>query len=129
MDRPDVARSDRNALWRLLSRKVKKLGREILTQSSLKFSICVIEILDRYLWYFGNYALFGNPAISVIFSSFFIITFDWIGNFKFWWFYRKDIVKIYQNIPYLKFKNIFYLKKSFLVENSSGKKSHQNIVA
>ena len=40
-----------------------------------------IKVCDRYNCQFGSYALFGNVAISVIFSSFFIITFNWKGNF------------------------------------------------
>ena len=58
--------------------------------------------LNRYLWLFENYALFRNLTISVIYSSFFIITFDWKRNFEFTWIQRKDLVQIYQNIPYFK---------------------------
>ena len=55
----------------------KRQGIKILTRLLLfKSSICAIEIWDRYLNFFLNYALFSNVAISVFFSSFFIITFD-----------------------------------------------------
>jgi len=48
--------------------KYKRLGRKILRRSLFISSICAIKILDRYR-YFGNWALFSNVAISVIFSS------------------------------------------------------------
>ena len=51
-----MKRPDRNALWPPIYWS--------------KSSICAIKIWDRYLWQFGNYALIGNVAISVIFSSF-----------------------------------------------------------
>ena len=51
-------------------------------------------------------------AISVIFSSFFIITFDWNGNFEFWLLHRKDLAQISQNITYYIQKiYIFHLEK------------------
>ena len=64
--------------------KYKSQRPDILTQSSFESLICAINILNYYLWYHGNYALFGN------------------GNFEFWWLHRKDLVQIYQNIPYFK---------------------------
>ena len=36
----------------------------------------------------------------------FFISFNWNRNFEFWWFHRKDLVPIYQNISY--FKLIWY---------------------
>ena len=86
-----------------------------MTKSSFKSSICANKIWNQYLLQFGNYALFCNLEISVIFSSFFIITFDWDENFKFWWFHRKDIVKIYQNIPYSQFKKYFFIYKNWFL--------------
>ena len=66
-----------------------------------------------------NYALFSNVAISVIFSSFFIITFDWNKNFEFWWFHRKDLVQIYQNILYFNFlKYLFITYKLIFIEKN-----------
>ena len=68
MNRPDPTRHGptmRLALWRLIYRKVY-WGREIFIQSSLQTLICAIIICECY-------ALFDNVAISVIFSSFFII--------------------------------------------------------
>ena len=99
-----------NVLWRNISWKVYKIGtwHTILIQSLFKSSICAIKIWDRYLWQLGHYALFGNVAI--IFSSFFIITFDWNGNFEFWWFHWKDLVQIYQNITFFKFKKQYFFK-------------------
>ena len=64
---------------------------------------------------------FGNVSISVIFNSFFIITFEWNGNFELWCFHGKDLVHFYQNIPYLRLKNIFSsLKINFLGEKMLG---------
>ena len=52
-----------------------------MTQFLFKSLICVIKIWDWYLWWFVNNALFSNVAISVTFSSFSIIIFDWKGIF------------------------------------------------
>ena len=81
-------------------------------KASFKSVIWAIIIWGRDLWYFGNYVFFDNVAISVIFSSYFIITFDRNGHFEFWWFHRKDLVQIYQNIPFFELKILFYLYKS-----------------
>ena len=48
----------------------------------------------------------------VIFSSFFIITFDWIENFESWLYYRKYLVQIYQNISCLNVKKYFCMHKN-----------------
>ena len=40
-----------------------------------------------------------------------IITFDWNGNFELWWFHRKGLDQIYQNIPYFKLKKYFFMSK------------------
>ena len=92
----------------LLLKKVWKVETEILKQYSFNFPICAIKIWNWYLWYLKNYGHFRKVAISLIFSRFFNITFDWDGNFEFWWFHRKDLNQIHQNIPYFKFKNIFF---------------------
>ena len=63
---------------------------------------------------------FRHVAISVIFSSFFIITFDWNGDFEFWWFLRKDLAQIYQNILYLKLIFFLIYKNQFLYEKYLG---------
>ena len=41
------------------------------------------------------------------FSSFFIVTFDWKGNFKFLWFYREDLAQICPSQLYFNLKYIF----------------------
>ena len=33
-------------------------------------------------------------------------------SLKFWWFHRKDLVQIYQNIPYFKLKIYFFIHKN-----------------
>ena len=43
------------------------------------------------------------------FQQSFIITFDWIKNFQFWWFYRKDPLQIYQSQPYFNLNNYFFI--------------------
>ena len=40
-------------------------------------------------------------------AVFFIMTFDWNGNSKIWWFHREDLVQIYQCSPYFKLRNVF----------------------
>ena len=72
--------------------------------------MCAIKIWDRYLRQFGNYTVFGNVAVSVIFNSFFIITFDLNENFDS--FHRKDLVEKYQNILYLKLKKYFFIHEN-----------------
>ena len=65
-----------------------------------------------------SHAFFGNVAISVIFSSFFIKTINWKENFEFWWFHRKYLIQIYQNI-YTLFrirKYFFIYRNEFLVD-------------
>ena len=47
-------------------------------------------------------------------NSFFLITFDFDGN-KFWWFHRKFIVQIYQNITYFIWKNYFLIWKNLFL--------------
>ena len=66
-------------------------------------TLILINFLYIYLSYFGNYALFGMIEISLIFGSFLYITFDTEGNSKFWWFYQKDLVQVYQNQPCFQF--------------------------
>ena len=79
-----------------------------------------MKIWNWYLYQFENYGHFRKVAISLIFSRFFIITFDWNGNLKFWWFHWKYLVQIYQNITYFKFKIHFCIyKNQFLGENLS----------
>ena len=61
------------------------------------------NFLNLYIRWSGNYIIFGNVGISVIFSSFFIITLAWSGDFEIWWFHQKDLVQIYQNISYFQY--------------------------
>ena len=66
-------------------------------ESLFKSSIYAIKICDQYLWQFGNCALFGNVVIPVIFSSYFIINFDWKSDGL--------IVQIYSDLlEYMHFK-------------------------
>ena len=55
------------------------MTREISTRPSFKSPIYAIKFWDRYLWWFWNYALFGNVAISVIYSSY-IYIYTYITN-------------------------------------------------
>ena len=70
---------------------------------------CPIKIWDRYFVWFVNYALFSIVGISSIFGRFFIITFERMGNFKF--FHRKKVVQIYPN-PFLFILNRFFIHKN-----------------
>ena len=109
---PNPTRLDRNAIWRLISRELGdvKFWHNLHTSHQfvlLKFWIDIFDSLET--------VLFGNEALSVIFRSFFIITFDW--NFEFWWFDRNELVQIYQNLPYFNFfLNVFLSIKSILGE-------------
>ena len=60
----------------------------------------------------GNYVLFGNVVISVIFYRFLLITFSWNGNFWFWWFHWNDRFQIYQHTSYFNWKKYFFIYKS-----------------
>ena len=51
--------------------KYNRYGRKISTQYLFKSLFCFLQIWDRYLRQLGQYALFGNVVISVIFRSFF----------------------------------------------------------
>ena len=105
MNRPD---STMTLFDGLFLGKFWRKWRKILIQSWFKSSICDIKIWNQYL----------TTQPSRQFSAdFFIITFDWKGNFKFWWFYRKDLFQIHQNQSYFKFlKNLFIHKNQFLGE-------------
>ena len=57
------------------------------------FNVCYQNMgsISTIVWKqcaFRQHSNFGN------FQQFFITTFDWNGNFKFWWFHRKDVVQI-----------------------------------
>ena len=90
---------------------------------------CLIDGANSslFLLLFSRFAYFFFPnltrltrwiAISVISRSFFIINFEWDGNFKFWWFHQKDLVQIYKNILYLKSENVFLsINNYFQVKN------------
>ena len=58
---------------------------------------------------FRNYVRFGILEISSIFGSFFIIAFDWMGNFQFYRIYRKDLVQFNQNQSFFNFKLNFFI--------------------
>ena len=52
-------------------------------------------------------------------SVFFIITYDLIGKLKFWCFYQKDLVQIYQNKPFFSCNSIFLNSDDCIGEISS----------
>ena len=54
----------------------------------------------------------GIVDISSIFVQFFILTFDWMGNYKFWLFHWKNVVQIHQRLHYLNLK-MFFLSIQF----------------
>ena len=53
----------------------------------------------------------GSFALRLI-ISFFIITFDWNGNFEFRLLHRKDLVQFYQKISYYISKKYFFIYKN-----------------
>ena len=90
--------SDRDALSRLISHTVLKIKLS-------KFRIDILYSLET--------KCFSATYLFHKFSSvFFIITFNWKWNFKFWGFHRKDLVQIYQNKPYFNFKIYFCIHKN-----------------
>ena len=95
----------------LFFKKYKRWRLEILTQPLYKSSIC-FKISIRYLWYFNNYALFGNIAISIIFSHFFIITFDW------YIFYVILMVSVERSRSDLLEYTLFHIKKIFFIHKN-----------
>ena len=112
MNRPSPTRFGRtvNLFDGLFLGNYKILGREILIQSSFNSSIRAITIWHRYFWEFGNYALFGNVTILVIFNSFFFITSDWNENFEIWWLHLHGKILLRSNcIFYFKLKNMCFV--------------------
>ena len=99
------ARHDFDALWWYVSQIVF----EVLTWNFDATLIWVLKLSHKNLGFisFIVWKLYGFQhfqQISSFFGSLFIITFDWIRNFNFWWFHRKDIIQIYYN------RSIFNLK-------------------
>ena len=70
---------------------------------SSQFNLCYQYLGSLFLIVWKLFSIRQRNNFG-IFSSFFIITFDENENFVFWWFKRKDLVQIYQNIHYFKFK-------------------------
>ena len=69
------------------------------------YNLCYWNLWSKSLWIwrlcaFRHHSHFRN------FQKFFIITFDWKGNFKLWWCHLKDRVQIHHSRPHL---NFFYL--------------------
>ena len=60
-----------------------------------------MEWISLIFWILCGFRQRSNFSFSKQCSRFFIVTFDWDGNFEFWWFHRNDQVHIYQGIPYL----------------------------
>ena len=77
----------------------------------IKFEIDILMVEKLYA--FRQRRNFGN------FRHFYIFTFNWKGNCKFWWFHRKDLVQIYQNKIFSNCKIyfvIFYIIFIYLIE-------------
>ena len=86
--RPGPARPDRNALWQLISQKVWKIGTWNFNTNFIKlFNLYyqIFKLISLIVW-----KLWAFPQCS----SFFIITFDWNGNFEFWLLHLKDLAQI-----------------------------------
>ena len=62
------------------------------------------------------YAIFIQVFNLIYLTVLKLCALDGNGNFEIWWFHRKDLVQIYQNIQYFKFKKyVSIYKKSFLM--------------
>ena len=95
--------------------------KEIFTQSLSKSPVCAIKIWNLYIKWLRSHALFDNVAILDIFSSIFIITFDWKGKFKFRWFHRQDLGPIHLTQLYFEFRKYFFFYKILFLNE---KKKH-----
>ena len=108
----DPAQADNDALWRLVSRTIYK--REIITWNfdTIMVQVLTLSYQNLELTYFMVWKVsafwhcsnFGN-----FWQFFLIITFDWIINFKVWWFHWKKLVQIYQNQPYFNLKTYSFI--------------------
>ena len=92
MNRPDPTRFNRNALWRLISRKVYKI-------KVWNFDTIFMQVLNLYYWNLQSIFVivwklcaFWQRSNIINFQSFIMITFDWNWNSEFWWNHRKDIL-------------------------------------
>ena len=113
---------DHDALWRLFSTKALLIwpwNFDTILIQVLK--LCYqdkdsISLIVWILWTFWHRRYFG------IYSSFFIITFDWEANLKLWWLYRKYLVQIYIRVNLIwNSKNSFFIHKNQLLgENKIG---------
>ena len=71
-------------------------------------------------WIIWKLCAFRQRSNIGDFQQFFHHNFRWNGNFEFLWFHLKDLVQNYQNIPYFKIQNIFFIfKNTFLGEKLS----------
>ena len=73
----------------------------------LNFEIDIVDCLETVR---------SNVAFSAIFNRFFIVTFDWKGNFQNWWLHQKDLAQIYQIQSNLKKILLYPCKNQFLGE-------------
>ena len=103
-------RSDHDVLGRLISQTVSQILTWNLYTASIQVFTLFYQILGSIcliVWKLHTHFGIGN---FLSFRQFLFINFDWQGNFKPWWFYRKDHFQIYQNKKrYLISKYIFYL--------------------
>ena len=110
MNQPDHTRP-----WRSLTAYLS----ESFKDRDVKFLDTIfIQISNLYYQNLGSASLivwdarFASVAISIIFSSFFIITFDWKG-----WSHWQDLGHIYQTQSCFKFRNIYLsIKLNFYVK-------------
>ena len=93
-----------SSFYTILIHVLRLCYQHLVLVSLIIWKLCVF----RHRRNFGNFRQF-----------FFIIVFDWKGNIKLWWFYRKDLVQIYQNKTYFDWKKIYIFfthKSNFLVK-------------
>ena len=73
------------------------------------FDITFIPVSNLCYHNLGSISLIVLKLCTFRQRSSFVITFDWNGNFEFWWFH---LVQIYQNISYFRLKKYFFIYKN-----------------
>ena len=110
----DLKLTDQAPHWRSLTAYISKIIKDSELDSSLQLCNYNLESISTIAWKlcaFHHRRNFGNIP------QFFYQYFQPKGNFKFWWFHLRDLIQIYQNQPYIKFKECFLsIKINFLEE-------------
>ena len=106
---PDPTEPDHTTLWQDLFRKVLKMGTWNYDNIDSSLEIVLSKFMIDIFGSLETMRFLASEQFSYFSAVFLTITFDWKGNFQFWWFHRKYVVQIHRSKPYFKFKkeNIF----------------------